>query len=77
LSREQWLSTGKYILHLLSQIEKQNFKRALKKAHSDEGKPQQDKVDLEDTNAFEIERSVFPSLSNFIEHLDEHLWKSF
>jgi hypothetical protein len=40
LSREQWLSTGKYILHLLSQIEKQNFKRALKKAHSDEGKPQ-------------------------------------
>lgn len=26
---------------------------------------------------FEVERSVFPSLSNFVEHLDEHLWKSF
>ena len=38
---------------------------------------QKEKFDVEETNVFEVERSVFPSLSNFIEHLDEHLWKSF
>jgi hypothetical protein len=53
------------------------FKRALRKAHSDEEKPAKEKVDIDDTNLFEVERSVFPSLSNFVEHLDEHLWKSF
>jgi len=34
-------------------------------------------LDIEEANAFEVERSVFPSLSNFVEHLDEQLWKSF
>lgn len=61
----------------MAQIDKPVFKRALRKAHSDEEKPAKEKVDIDDTNLFEVERSVFPSLSNFVEHLDEHLWKSF
>jgi hypothetical protein len=77
LGREEWLLTGKKILQLLVQIDKPSFKRALKKAHSDEEKPAKEKFDIDETNAFEVERSVFPSVSNFIEHLDEHLWKSF
>lgn len=84
LGREEWLLTGKKILQLLVQIDKPSFKRALKKAHSDEEKPNKEKFDIDETNhslltinAFEVERSVFPSVSNFIEHLDEHLWKSF
>ena len=32
---------------------------------------------LEKQNRFEIERSVFPSLSTFMERMDENLWKSY
>jgi hypothetical protein len=77
LGRAEWMLTGKRILQLLVQIDKPVFKKALKKAHSEEGGKTKEKFDIEETNVFEVERSVFPSLSNFVEHLDEHLWKSF
>ncbi len=32
---------------------------------------------LENQNQYEIERSVFPSLSTFLERMDENLWKSY
>ena len=32
---------------------------------------------LESQNRYEIERSVFPSLSTFIERMDENLWRSY
>jgi hypothetical protein len=38
LGRDEWLLTGKMILLLLAQIDKAVFKRALRKAHSDEEK---------------------------------------
>ena len=77
LGRDEWLLTGKMILQLLTQIDKPVFKRALRKAHSEEEKPAKEEFSIDETNVFEVERSVFPSLSNFVEHLDEHLWKSF
>ena len=33
--------------------------------------------ELERQNRFETERSVFPSLSTFLERMDENLWKSY
>lgn len=33
--------------------------------------------ELERENRFEVERSVFPSLSTFLERMDENLWKSY
>ena len=32
---------------------------------------------LESQNRYEIERSVFPSLSTALERMDENLWKSY
>lgn len=77
LDRANWLLTGKRILQLLSTVNNPVFSRALRKAHSEEGQVSKEKFDVEAENLFEVERSVFPSLSNFLEHMDEHLWKSF
>lgn len=63
---------------LLAQIEKAAFKRTLKKAHVEDEKPEKEATFNEnETLVFEVERSVFPSLSNFVEHLDSELWKAF
>ena len=59
------------------QVDKPAFKRALKKAHAEEEKPEKEFTGDDLTDVFEVERSVFPSLSNFVEHLDEQLWKAF
>jgi hypothetical protein len=50
----------------------------LRKAHAEDDKPEKEATFIEnETAVFEVERSVFPSLSNFVEHLDGELWKAF
>jgi len=54
------------------------IKETPKKESDDEGMDGEEALAMmENENAFEIERSVFPSLSSFIERLDDNLWKSY
>lgn len=62
------------------------FMASLQKAHApaeelntDEKEVDTDKMMemLEKSDAYEVERSVFPSLSTFIERMDENLLKSY
>jgi hypothetical protein len=92
LKREEWLITAKRIHQLLDQVNKKQFKAQLKKCQEKDAAAAEKRLLAKDneeenegmafeeedmTDPFEVERSVFPSLSNFIERMDEQLWKSF
>jgi len=92
LKREDWLTTVKRIHQLLAQVNKKQFKAQLKKCQekdaaaaekrlkAKENEEEKEGMTFEEeemTDQYEVERSVFPSLSNFIERMDEQLWKSF
>ena len=90
LSRDDWCSVCDHVRSLLELSQTPEFLANLKEAHveeppkeeseesDDEGKDAAEVMELlEKQNAFEIERSVFPSLSTFLERMDENLWKSY
>ena len=78
-----------YVRELLKLSKTTEFMKSLKEAHAplpekspaEEGKEEEDQEqmleELERQNRFETERSVFPSLSTFLERMDENLWKSY
>lgn len=89
LSRDQWITVHDRVKELLSLSQSAEFIKALKEAHApapekpvvEEGKEEEveelDLEELERQNRFETERSVFPSLSTFLERMDENLWKAY
>jgi len=89
LSREQWITVHDRVRELLRLAQTPVFIKDLKEAHSSTVVPEQSTTEadpltaddvlaeLEKQNKFETERSVFPSLSTFLERMDENLWKSY
>jgi len=92
LSRDQWVEVHDRVRELLALSKTKDFMKALKEAHIPvEEKPKTEEDDepvveqtqeemlaaLEFEHRFDTERSFFPSLSTFLERMDENLWKSY
>lgn len=91
LLRDQWVMVHDRVSELLKLAQTQDFIDSLKAAHANEPtaskkvedaevekKAESEILDnLERENQFETERSLFPSLSTFLERMDENLWKSY
>lgn len=89
LTRDQWVEVHNRVKELLTLAKTREFMKALKEAHApvpekivteeeNEEENQDDMIEeLERVDKFEIERSVFPSLSTALERMDENLWKSY
>ena len=89
LPREEWIQTSQLISVLLTLVDTPEFKAALKKANEVTVQNEDDEEETVETGKlgkkasstsrvnYEIERSVFPSLANFLEKLDENLFKSY
>ena len=86
LTRDQWITVYDRVRELLRLSQTPEFMAQLILAHAAPIK--EDKEEKEITadeilqnianqNLFETERSVFPSLSTFLERMDENLWKSY
>lgn len=62
-------------------MQKANFVKSLKAAHTLQTQSRQEMEDedfsMESRNSYDTERQVFPSLANFLEALNEQLWRSF
>ena len=81
LGREEWIQVHYRIEQLLETVQKPAFKKSLTLAHTAQAKApeidSEEEVDESTRRNFDIERQVFPSLSNFIESLHDQLWKAF
>ena len=89
LPREEWIQTSQLISVLLTLVDTPEFKAALKMANEVTVQNDDDEEETTETGMlgkkasstsrvnYEIERSVFPSLANFLEKLDENLFKSY
>jgi hypothetical protein len=78
LAREDWQSTLSRVQQLLKLVQKPSFKKSLMSAHAHGDQASESvEADLESRDRFEVERQVYPSLSNFAECLHDQLWKSF
>jgi hypothetical protein len=86
LSRDQWITVYDRVRELLRLSQTPEFMAQLILAHSTSIKEEVDEKELTadeiiekmaNQNLFETERSVFPSLSTFLERMDENLWKSY
>ena len=82
LSRENWLETHLRVNELQDVIKKPAFVKSLKEAHTVQSavpaKLEEDEnEDFDSQKQFDVERSVFPSLSNFAEGLHEQLWRAY
>ena len=88
LKREEWLECALRINQLLEIVDNPQFRETLKVANAyDPTKDQQESEEEDETlpagtttkkvNDYEVERSVFPSLSNFLEKLDDQIYKSY
>ena len=64
---------------LLATVQKPTFVKSLKAAHTLQQAPTvtDNNEDFESRNSFDTERQVYPSLTNFLEGLNEQLWRSF
>ena len=87
LTRDQWVTVHDRVRELLKLSQTPAFIIALKEAHlpdapvpeKEEESDQEEQLAqmMEEQNKFAVERSVFPSLSTFLERMDENLWKSY
>ena len=89
LTREEWIQTSQLITVLLTLVDTPEFRAALKIANEVSAQNDDDEEETLETGMlakkassasrvnYEIERSVFPSLANFLEKLDENLFKSY
>ena len=90
LSREEWIQASQLIQLLLTLVDTPEFKAALKianevKVQNEENEDEEvvesgmlaKKASSASRVNYEIERSVFPSLANFLERLDDQLFKSY
>lgn len=82
LSRVDWLETHARINELNTVIKKPVFVKSLKEAHTVQAPAsaaaeEEENPNFDSQKQFDIERQVFPSLSNFVEGLHEQLWRAY
>lgn len=80
LPRESWIETLDQTNEFLAIVQKATFIKSLKAAHTPiDQRPTETEEDfsMESRNQYDIERQVFPTLANFLEGLNEQLWRSF
>ena len=86
LTRDQWITVYDRVRELLRLSQTPEFMAQLILAHAAPIKEEKEEKEITadeilqniaNQNLFETERSVFPSLSTFLERMDENLWKSY
>lgn len=71
--------TPHFIASLREAHAEQESNKKAKDSDNEEDEKEAEEIleNLEKANQFETERSIFPSLSTFLERMDENLWKSY
>ena len=79
LPRQSWIEMIDQTNQLLLTVQKPTFVKSLKAAHTLLQAPAMAETneDFESRNSYDTERQVYPSLTNFLEGLNEQLWRSF